>query len=427
MAIGTFLFGVISDANGRKGSIPVAMVIIFCASITLSFAQTMLLINLSVFILGLGLAGNNVTLRVYLIEFLPMKQRGSCLVILDILGNVGYISALGLSWLLMPSIIRFQNKRFRLNSWRVLAGLGGIPNLIMACIVSLLPASPRYLLYRRRQEEALTVLQQIYAINNSKHADTYPISSLDNCVQPDDEDEDDIHNSFRTILKFFMKTYKRIQLLYKPQFRRVTMLGMCLGLLQIPGIVWLALWNARLLHEFENLDKPIEKNSTCMINIESMALGILHNCQDINTDYLRRLSYLFLCYILGGILLLAGIDIIGRKVYLVFAGIMGATASLILLLRIHSTVRIVLSSIILSTYAIGCTTTLLLILENYSTGLRGTIVGLTRLLPYLIAGFIKLFLNIHCIFSIIFISGILLSATIAGSRMPDLTRLPMRE
>lgn len=78
----------------------------------------------------------------------------------------------------MPSIIQLQNKKFRPNSWRVLTGLGGIPNLIMACATSLLPTSPRYLLYRRRYEEALTVLRQIYAINNSKHADTYSVWSF---------------------------------------------------------------------------------------------------------------------------------------------------------------------------------------------------------------------------------------------------------
>lgn len=82
----------------------------------------------------------------------------------------------GLSWLLMPSILLFQNKKFRPNSWRVLTGLGGIPNLIIACATSLLPASPRYLLYRRRHEEALSILRQIYAINNSKHVDTFVLS-----------------------------------------------------------------------------------------------------------------------------------------------------------------------------------------------------------------------------------------------------------
>lgn len=41
------------------------------------------------------LAGNNVVLRVYVIEFLPMKRRGFCLVALDVLGVIGYVSALG--------------------------------------------------------------------------------------------------------------------------------------------------------------------------------------------------------------------------------------------------------------------------------------------------------------------------------------------
>lgn len=81
----------------------------------------------------------------------------------------------------MPSILRFQDKKFRPNSWRILAGIGGVPNLIMACAVSLLPASPRYMLYRQRQEETLAILQQMYAINTSKHANTYPVRQLFRC------------------------------------------------------------------------------------------------------------------------------------------------------------------------------------------------------------------------------------------------------
>lgn len=54
MAIGAFAFGTIIDASGRKDCIPVTMLAVFCATITLSFAQTMLLIYLSIFILGVG-------------------------------------------------------------------------------------------------------------------------------------------------------------------------------------------------------------------------------------------------------------------------------------------------------------------------------------------------------------------------------------
>ena len=54
MAVGGFLFGIIIDASGRKGSIPVTMIVVFCATISLSFAQTTFLIYISTFILGLG-------------------------------------------------------------------------------------------------------------------------------------------------------------------------------------------------------------------------------------------------------------------------------------------------------------------------------------------------------------------------------------
>lgn len=54
MAVGSFLFGSISDTTSRKKSIAVSTGIVFCASAGLSFAQTNFLINLSVFVLGLG-------------------------------------------------------------------------------------------------------------------------------------------------------------------------------------------------------------------------------------------------------------------------------------------------------------------------------------------------------------------------------------
>lgn len=119
-------------------------------------------------------AGNNIVLRVYLVECLPMRKRGTCLAVIDMFWIVGYISALGISWSMMPSVIRMLGKQFRPSSWRVLAIVCGTPSLVIACTSGLLPPSPRHSLHRRRLGQALTVLEQMYAINNSKHADTYP-------------------------------------------------------------------------------------------------------------------------------------------------------------------------------------------------------------------------------------------------------------
>lgn len=85
----------------------------------------------------------------------------------------------GVSWSMMPSIIRMLGKQFRPSSWRVLTVVCGTPSLMIACISGLLPQSPRHSLHRRRPRQALAILQQMYAINNSKHADTYPVRRPD--------------------------------------------------------------------------------------------------------------------------------------------------------------------------------------------------------------------------------------------------------
>lgn len=54
MAFGGFLFGTLADTNGRKSSIPITMVVIFCSSIGISFVQKFFPISLAVFLLGVG-------------------------------------------------------------------------------------------------------------------------------------------------------------------------------------------------------------------------------------------------------------------------------------------------------------------------------------------------------------------------------------
>ncbi|XP_018305499.1 synaptic vesicle 2-related protein [Mycetomoellerius zeteki] len=418
MAVGAFLFGTISDVAGRKKLIPITMSIVFCASASLSFAQVNFFINLSVFMLGMGVAGNNIVLRIYLIECLPMRKRGTCLAVIDMFWIVGYLSAIGISWSMMPSIIRMLDKQFRPSSWRVFAIVCGTPSLVIACTSGLLPPSPRYLLLRRRPRQALAVLQQMYAINNLKHADTYPIRDLESCVRPDDEDE------AGSIQRYFTKTWERIHRVHKPPYKRVTLCGILACLLHFPGFVWLALWNTHVLQEME---EHYIVSGTCNIDVQNMVLDFLRSCDKVNETRFELLLLVSLGYVLGETLLIVGIDVVGRRPYLIFSGLAGGLASLMLIFRLHHAIRVTLSSIFLAAYAIGRTTTCVLLLENYPTALRGTVMGLTKILPYLMLFALQLFMRTTCLLSIIVASVSLIGAAIAMLLVPDLTRLPMKE
>lgn len=159
-----------------------------------------------------------------------MRKRGTCLAIIDMFWIIGYLSALGVSWSLMPSVLRMLDKQFRTSSWRVLAALCGTPSLVIACASGLLPPSPRHLLYRRQTRQAFAVLRQMYAINNSKHADTYPIMDLDDCVRPDDDTEEDSSTS-----KYFRQTWGRIHRIHKTPYKCVTLCVILACLLHFPG------------------------------------------------------------------------------------------------------------------------------------------------------------------------------------------------
>nr|XP_012221287.1 PREDICTED: synaptic vesicle 2-related protein-like [Linepithema humile] len=407
MAIGAFVFGSISDTVGRKNLIPVTMGIVFCASASLSFAQTNFLINLSVFVLGLGVAGNNTVLRVYLIECLPMRKRGTCLAIIDMFWMIGYALALGVSWALMPSVIRMLGKKFRPSSWRVLAALYGMPSLVIACMSGLLPPSPRHSIYRRRPGQALAVLRQMYAINNSKHADTYPKVLYENLGTNQQNAQASLQADNIVWNISVPATFSRV-------------------IKEVLPFAGLALWKTHVLQELEN-DHIGSGNGTCSVNIQNVALGFLQSCDEINEARFELLLLVSLGYVLGEILLIVGIDVVGRKPYLIFSALVGGAASIVLIVRMHHTIRLVLASIFLAAYAIGVTTTCVLLLENYPTALRGTMIGLTKILPHLTVFAMQLFLKTTCLSSIIVVSIILIGAAIVMLPVADLTKSPMKE
>ncbi|KAI4498351.1 hypothetical protein M0802_006530 [Mischocyttarus mexicanus] len=341
----------------------------------------------------------------------------------------------GVSWSLVPSIIRMLYKKFRPNSWRVLAGIGGVPSLIVSCAVSLLPETPRFLLYQQRQEEAIQVLRQIYAINNSKHIETYPVYilllisiDLNTCIEPDEEIQD-TNSFFKMVYRYCIKTQERIQKLFKLPFRRVTICSLFLCFLQFPGFIWLALWDAHLLQE---LGKKLIENKrgydyTCNINFVEIAKSLLSNCQEINQQRFTFLSCISFSYLLGEVFFIIGIQIVKKKWILIFSSIVGGLAILSVTFVIQYAMQIILSVIFLASYAINHTIVNILIAENYPTGLRGTVMGFTRILPHLTAAMIKFISNLSCLSSIITASIILISAALIVIPMTDLTGTPMQE
>ncbi|XP_043479350.1 synaptic vesicle 2-related protein-like [Leptopilina heterotoma] len=432
MAFGGLLFGTLIDTHGRKETIPVTMIVIFCGSLSLLLAQSFFLINLSVFVIGIGVAGNNAAIRIYLIECLPSRKRGSCLAVIDFLWIVGYLTSLGMLWSLVPSAIKMQEKELRPSSWRVVAGLGAVPVLLVSCVIGLLPLSPRYLIYRRQPERALAVLRQMYAINFSRHADKYQVSNVEGSIQPEDDDDelsDEIRTVKQIVCKCFSKNRQRVQRIFTPPFLRITFLSIVACCLQFPGFIWPALWNMKILNDTQNLNEfsLLMNNDTCISNSGSIAMSFFNNCHQENNEYFRNFLLLSLSFILGELFLIFGVDRFGRRLFLISSGLIGSTAMITFTFVTSHVIRIILSVAILSAFATSYTTVTLFLLENYPTALRGTIMGFARILPHLVGFFMKSFMKLPCLTTLYIASGIMIGTVITTIPIPDLTNAPMQE
>ena len=60
-------------------------------------------------------------------------------------------------------------------SWRLFSGICAVPALITTALITFLPESPKFLLTRMGEKEALQVLSYIYDVNHPTDQGSYPV------------------------------------------------------------------------------------------------------------------------------------------------------------------------------------------------------------------------------------------------------------
>jgi len=153
MLIGAWFWGTITDRIGRKFGFQMTVLVdsIFGFLSALSPGYIWLVILRA--ITGFGVGGTLPVDYSIFSEYLPKRQRGRYLVLLESFWAIGTIVAAALAWLIIPRLPDV--------GWRVLLAISAVPGLMIFFIRRHIPESPRYLLIDGREEEAREVLQQV--------------------------------------------------------------------------------------------------------------------------------------------------------------------------------------------------------------------------------------------------------------------------
>lgn len=154
-AVGAFFGGQVSDAIGRKKAILVLAIMFFVGVLFVVAAPGFTILVVGRIILGLAVGGASTVVPVYLAELAPFEIRGSITGRNELAIVVGQFSAFTVNAILNATLSHVEGL------WRVMFGVCALPAVALFIGMLRMPESPRWLIEKGRQEEALGVLKTV--------------------------------------------------------------------------------------------------------------------------------------------------------------------------------------------------------------------------------------------------------------------------
>lgn len=147
MAIGAAIAGSVADRFGRRQIFMLTLLIYSVATGVSGLSIALWMLLLCRFIVGIGLGGELPVTTTMVTEFLPARDRGRGIVLLESFWAVGWLAAAVVAFVVIPAW-----------GWRVAFFIGTIPALYVLYLRRGIPESPRFLMRTGRMEAARRVM-----------------------------------------------------------------------------------------------------------------------------------------------------------------------------------------------------------------------------------------------------------------------------
>lgn len=149
--LGGAVGGRLADLYGRKWLYLIDIATFFLAALLSAFSWNLASLFVFRFLVGVGIGIDYPLSATFLAEFAPRKQRGSMMTwSFGLFFYIGSVAAMLVGYLL---------SRFGADTWRLLFASGAVPALGLLILRRTLPESPRWLLRKRRPEQAMAALR----------------------------------------------------------------------------------------------------------------------------------------------------------------------------------------------------------------------------------------------------------------------------
>ena len=222
-AIGALFGGKISDAIGRRTTIIVLAIMFFGGVLIVVFSPGFELLVAGRIILGLAVGGASTVVPVYLAELAPYEIRGSITGRNELAIVVGQFAAFVVNYILFATLGHVDGV------WRIMFGVCALPAVALFIGMLRMPESPRWLVEKGRNEEALAVLETVRSADRAL-AEFGQVGTVA-------EEEKEIHMSFAAVFS-------------NKWLRRIVLVGIGVSMTQqLTGINSIMYYGSRVLEE----------------------------------------------------------------------------------------------------------------------------------------------------------------------------------
>jgi len=152
MALGAVLAGTFADRIGRKQVFTITVLLYSLSTGMCALASSYEMLLFFRFLVGFGLGGELPVAATLMSEYAPTKLRGRFIVLLESFWGVGWLVAALIAYLLIPAY-----------GWKIAFVLGTLPALYVFLLRMGMPESVRYLISKRRVEEAKEIILDLEA------------------------------------------------------------------------------------------------------------------------------------------------------------------------------------------------------------------------------------------------------------------------
>uniref|UniRef100_A0A1B6DIX7 Major facilitator superfamily (MFS) profile domain-containing protein n=1 Tax=Clastoptera arizonana TaxID=38151 RepID=A0A1B6DIX7_9HEMI len=246
MLTSSFIWGSLSDTFGRQKLLAVGYLLDACFSIGASLSQSKWAMFAFKFLSGCAIAGPFSMIMTYMSEMFSKKYRDSIVLSSGIYMSLGGVIQPMIAIALIPKTMSWEilDGGIVICSWRIFLILSAVPALISGILTAFCVESPKFLLAKGNKTKALQTFQYMYSVNTGKPRETYPVKSLRNEVQT--QNQRDNNSSSQSFVKTIGSAFTHPHL--KHTF-------LCCGLqfLALNSLNTIRLWLPLLFHYIESI------------------------------------------------------------------------------------------------------------------------------------------------------------------------------